>query len=164
MIFIKFNGNWYEQSEHNPQVLFNRRSGFFVRNSTEDIPTDEKIECDGWHELFMLTGFSWMKSSIKETEIWVDPSGGIWGDECHDVDAEYIVEDLFGLDLDIGPASDELIKRGWVKAQTSLMTQYYYEDGMYDDLTRAQVSVLEEYCQYHELPRSFFGMNVYEEE
>lgn len=161
MTFVKLWNKWYEWPNRNELRFYNRRHGF-ISIVDEKVPEWSNViimEYEDWHDLYEHEHFSWMLADIRDHELWIDQDGNYWGGDCHEVDAEYILEDIFGIDIDLMAAGDALVKAGWIKAQTSLMTQYYVENGMYDNLTTAQYISLANYCEEHGIPLSFYGLS-----
>lgn len=162
MTFVKYNEKWWEWNKDRMK-LYNRRHGHLdIDENDPEWAKAETLEVESWHDLYENTRFSWMRAEISDHEIWIDPDGGIWGGECHEVDAEYILEDLYGMELNLMWCGDNLIKAGWIKAQTSFMTPMYEEEGMYRHMTIEQARVVSEYAEYHGIPRSFFDLDLYD--
>lgn len=155
MLFVKYCNKWYELSSLDSNKIYNRRYGHIMLNSNDEY---EIKEYENWHEVYKKEYFTWMHANLCDHEVWIDLDGNYWGGDCHETDAEYILEDIFGIEIGLMTAGDTLIKAGWIKAQTSLMTQYYTEDGMYDHITTEQAKSLRDYCEYHGIPFSFYGL------
>ena len=85
-------------------------------------------------------------------DLWLSPEGLCYEGDAHAVQAECIMKELYGIELNpfgINSAEEALIDRGWVKLTTSLMYDYFYIDKMYNNLTEEQQSVYDEWKNYH---------------
>ena len=134
MEFIKYNKNYYEIYKGK---YFNYHDGY-INIPRAVIETTPVLYYDSWHELYKATGYAPNRCSTNVADAWVAPDGTFYEGRAHAVEAEYIVEIIYGLDLDLGESEDYLREHGWVKVTTSLMSDWYEADGMYKNLTRAQ--------------------------
>ena len=108
------------------------------------------IEAKDWHDLYLKTGYNPMERSIHERDVWISPDGKFYDGEAHSVTAEHICEILFGEWMDIDHADDYLVERGWIKASTSFMWDFYYEESLsFRMLPNVQYNALWDWCQLH---------------
>lgn len=150
--YVKEHDSYWEWDE-SKMLLINRKYGH--HNINENSPewiNATFIEAEDWHDLYLKTG--WTDLYIGDYRVpclWLDPDGECWQGECHEVDAEDIVEVLYGEDLGLDYAGDYLIKRGWVKL-SNWMFQFYAESHLYDNITEYQARAIKEWCDYFDLP------------
>ena len=117
------------------------------------------VEAEDLHDLYLKTGYSDLLRAPRETCLWLDPEGQCWKGDCHTIDAENIVEVLYGTDVLESvetDAADFLIDHGWVKLSATLMLQYYCESHMYGNITAAQARTIKDWCDYFSVPFNWF--------
>lgn len=117
----------------------------------------EIIEAKNWHDLYMKTGWSdlWL-SDCHHNNLWVDPEGECWEGEAHEVVAEDILEVVYGEETKLSDyPADKLINRGWIKLSV-FMAQIYADSDMYFNITRDQAITIKEWCEWAEIPFSWF--------
>ena len=102
----------------------------------------------------MLTGYNPLGTKIDSPDVWIDPAGNYLDGRAHELQAEHICEIIYG-ETDVQFAGDILVDRGWVKATSSLMWDFYCK---YDYvLSRKTWSALLDYCKLHnlEVPKKY---------
>ena len=80
------------------------------------------------------------------SEMWIDPNGvmydcGDWG--AHEVTAQDILEQKFGIIENFWHSGDKLIQMGWTKVTANyIMYQHYCAAGIYKNCTNEQWKVI----------------------
>lgn len=85
-----------------------------------------------------------------ENDAWLSLTGNFYKGEAHELCAEYILAEVYGIE-DIMYPADTLIKIGWVKLTNSCMFSHYVEDGMYTNLTPEQTQSMNNWLEAHGL-------------
>ena len=93
--------------------------------------------------------YKWELTDRPGRDCWVDKDGNIFNCTAHEVYAEYIVNELFGLEEVQYGFGDYLIDLGWVKFTTSCMNDIYKKNGLYDNLTPAQAKIYSDYFDFY---------------
>lgn len=92
----------------------------------------------------------WELTDRLDRDCWVDKDGNIFNCTAHEVYAEYIVNQLFGLEeVSYDDFGGYLINLGWVKFTTSCMAEYYKKEGLYDNLTPTQADIYEKCFDFY---------------
>ncbi len=155
MTFVKFQNDnkwWLYEEKYNSISQINAS---FQKIYPDDPKWKEAeiINLDSWFQLCKLKNYYPTETGITERDLWVDPDGRCFQGEAHELQAEYLCEYLYDMHLTMDSfpltAADLLIKAGWVKLTTSLMHDYYIEDGMYDKLTIDQIETIRSWELYH---------------
>lgn len=139
MTFVKiYDVYWKWDKEH--MKLYNYHHGHnYIDENSEEWAAATICEADSWHDLYVKTGYNPLIIPYYQArDAWLSPQGEFYEGTAHSLCAERIVEMLLGNSESYEYCSDFLIERGWVKLTTSVMLNYYIEDGMYDHLTMAQ--------------------------
>ena len=105
----------------------------------------------------MKTGWSdlWLPD-CHHNNLWVDPDGECWEGEAHEVVAEDILEVVYGEEVKLSDyPADRLMSRGWIKLSV-FMAQIYADSAMYYNITRDQAITIKEWCEWAEIPFSWF--------
>lgn len=139
MTFVKM-GDGYWEWDKDRMMLYNYNDGHtYIDENSEEWAAATTCEADSWHDLYVKTGFNPLVIPYYlARDAWLSPEGEFHEGPVHDFWAEKIMEILFGEDGSFDYCSDYLKEQGWVKLTTSVMLNYYIEDGMYDHLTMAQ--------------------------
>lgn len=85
-----------------------------------------------------------------ENDAWLSPDGRFYKGAAHEVCAEYILAEVYGME-DVMFAADTLIRVGWVKLTNGFMFSHYVEDGMYANLTSEQTNSMNNWLEVHGL-------------
>jgi hypothetical protein len=151
MTFVRLDKNWFklDTKPYNDKGLYkiyNFNGGY---NYCYPDFVDQTLNCKDWHELYLLTGFCPLLTNYTECDAWIDPNGNFYRARAHEVAAEEIFEILYGIKDNIFASGDELIEKGWIKVTTSLMYELYWEDHMYNYLTKEQEKSFNLWRKYH---------------
>ena len=154
MIFVKYEDCYYEWDQTKMR-LHNQAGGWFdINENAPEWLGATTVKAENWHDLYKQTGWTNLKRDITERCLWLDPEGGCWKGDCHEIDAADIVEVLYGEDLRLYSAGDYLYQKGWVKLSATMMFTIYCDDSLYDNVTFDQACTIKEWCEYWELPIS----------
>ena len=140
--------NWCVETMH----LLNYRGGGFEIDENADYWLNAEIrDYDSWHELYKATGFNPLEDDVHAFDVWISPEGKYFDGNAHAVAAEYIVDLVYGVDIDdpcfLGGAEQYLEERHWIKATRSFMWNIYLEHRKDWAMTRATYGALVEYCK-----------------
>ena len=158
MRFIQeYDGTWY-QIDDKKHRLYNYNHGWKPYNpGLESYFQVNAKEYDSWHELYMKENYNPIAGNYKSKCAWVAPNGDIWEGVAHSLAADKICDIYYGKDID--NSEDYLINNGWIKITTSLMHDYYVEQGLYDYCTEAQLLALIPWCNYYGVNFNDFSYN-----
>lgn len=148
MTFVKIGSDWYERKPSGAikQYKNYNYNGGYTYENTE--PT-ECIEASDWHDLYLKTGYCPLKTDKYNRDVWIDTEGNYYEGNAHGYQATRLCELLYAHDFDIGEAEDFLIEHGWIKATTSVMSEFYEKDGMYNNLYGQQKEAYLQWLQIH---------------
>ena len=143
MNFLKYAGDdyWWKWPDGGITV-FNFNGGHHdINENSERFINGTIIQADNWHDLYLQTGYMPLQVHEPKRDMWISPEGEMFECEAHEVAAKQILKVIYGetLDDDLWTYGDTLIARGWIKVTTSLMYNNYVLDGMYDNMTTAQL-------------------------
>ena len=148
-MFVKKDGHWYILDVKNKR-FYNFLNGWKIDICS---PNDETCDVETWHELFLKTGYKPTETDYRTNDVWLDPDGNFYEGRAHSLQAEHITQYMYGLEFDdcgSETAEEYLVKKGWVKLTTSLMSEYYSLDGMYNHLTQKQQTAKHLWDKYHQ--------------
>ena len=145
---------------YDKMCLINYRGGHHdINENSPEWIDGEIIDALDWHELYVKTGFNPLKTGINNPDVWVSPKGELFEGLAHAVAAEDIADIIYGQDeLGLYEAEDFLIKEGWIKLTTSLMLDYYIEDGMYSSVTFEQKNTIFDWCEANNIKYDEFDI------
>ena len=149
-------GAWWQWDKENMKLLNFRGGGFDIdENSDYWAHAEIHHDCDSWHDIYAVYGQNPLESDITAFDAWISPEGEFFEGNAHRVQAEYICNLVYGIDVDdplfSGEAEDYLIGHGWVKATRSFMWSIYQKRDTTWYMTQATFNALFDYCELHNL-------------
>jgi hypothetical protein len=146
MIFIKDLKKFWWELDKEKNIVFNYNGGFHDIKE-EELKHYKTLECDSWHELYLLTGFCPLQEDIKCNAVWISPDGKFYDGDAHDCRAEDLLDILYGKESPY--PGDRLEELGWIRATTSLMWEVREEDFKNKKLPQKQYDALFDWCNVH---------------
>ena len=138
---------WWQWDRENMKA-YNYMRGWHNVNENR-LDGVECYEYDSWHELYLAKHYCPLESDKWERDAWISPEGKYYYGEAHAVEAEYICDIIYGLELDMDDAEDYLEKIGWVRVTTSLMWDIRFDKLKEKRLTQRQYDALWDWCECH---------------
>ena len=149
MTFCKYGNKYYEFDQDKMRLLSFPYGHFYIDENSPEWAEATMHEYEDWHDLYNHTGYCPTKCGYDVSDCWLDPAGQLYQWLAHAVEAQNIIDYIYGKHLDIDDACEYLIDRGWVKLTTSAMRYYYIEDRMYDNMTYDQWETADLWAYYH---------------
>lgn len=149
-------GAWWEWDIEKHKLL-NYRGGGFTIDENSDYWAHAVIrhDCDSWHDLYCDTGFNPLEEDIDALDVWISPEGKFFDGNAHSVAAEYIVDLVYGIEIDdpcfIGSAEHYLDEHHWIKATRGFMWNIYLEHRKDWTMTAKTYGALVQYCEKHNI-------------
>lgn len=146
MLFIHLSSNgWWEYDKEKNNV-YNYHGGYHTVTE-KAVETLETFECQNWHELYLAKHFCPLETNERCRNVWISPDGTFYEAESHELSAEYLCDIIYGIEPMF--PGDELEKRGWVKAASSLMWEVRLDMWEDKNLTQKQQDALWDWCKRH---------------
>jgi hypothetical protein len=150
MLFINYpDKNHWREWDTDRMLCFNYRGGW--------CEVDENKLCDvqclnlnSWHELYLKTRYCPFETDRLTRDVWISPDGKYYEGQAHEVEAEYLLDIIYGEDVE-WCAGDKLEEKGWVRATVSMMWEVRFDEWTGKRITQAQYDALWDYCECHKL-------------
>lgn len=155
-----WNGNpegvWWEWDEQNMKLRNFMGGGFDIDENSDYWAHAVTLRgCDSWHDIYEAYGQNPLESDVTAFDAWISPNGEFFEGNAHRVQAEYICNLVYGIDVDdplfMGEAEDYLIGHGWIKATRSFMWSIYQQRDTTWKMTQKTYDALFDYCTTHKL-------------
>lgn len=143
-------GCWWEWCIETRRLINYMGGGFEIDENSDYWATAQIREFESWHELYKQTGFNPLEADIHDFDVWISPEGKYFEGNAHSVAAEYIIDLVYGIDIDdpcfTGSAEYYLEQHYWIKATRSFMWEIYLKQRKSWEMTSKTYGALVEYC------------------
>ena len=150
-MFIKLNNRWYLMCQNGNNIILEDVDGKIISKNIEDFNIKEQFDSDNWYLLCKNKHYYPTITDENNIDVWLSPDGYYFNGKAHACEAEYLCEYLYDKKMSINMAEDYLLRMGWVKLTTSLMSQFYENEGMYDNLTDRQKDSFKKWKDAHNI-------------
>lgn len=150
MLFVKNSkGEWWELNKETMTV--SNFNGGFHSITRQELESSETVECEGWHELYIIRRWCPLEVNIRWTNVWISPEGKFYNGDAHENRAEEILEIIYGEIDDSCWVGDRLEELGWIRATTTLMWEVRIDSDYWTDkrISQKQYDALWDWCKLH---------------
>lgn len=142
----------YYEINFEEMKLYNYNQGW--RNISENASywiNGEIVEYADWAELIKSTHYIFKQNDYHVRSGWLAPNGVIYECRAHSLISKDLAYAFYPDEISESTYEDDLlISKGWHKLTTSLLWDYYTEEQIL--ATLEQKEVIEQWCEYHNMP------------